>query len=261
METNIIEKAYYILDGDIVEGRYCDGLFRPNDTSCGYAVLMIVPEDFGKTIFFERKLAEIVLSKNGYGKYQVSLKFDVGQPIIKEVEASSAKDALDAVADTLCGENSSFVYDIDDISATYQNQGLAYGFAKCGAVRCGSGNNLYLSVLNVVKVENMDAPKIKTNGCIAMDRIHNPFSYLACMTGHYYNCSCIRNGYVDDDIKRLLWANDVYGIESFALSDIEKAIAAGRQVVLVDCSFYRGDNHINEYRWFQIDEHFNPDCE
>lgn len=86
---------------------------------------------------------------------------------------------------------------------------------------------------------------------IASKEIFSPQAYVEMLTGKCYIGNAIRNGYVVSDIQKLLRMNNITDKRSFALNDIEKAISAGKPVVLVDCMYYKGNTLYNEYRWFQ----------
>lgn len=86
---------------------------------------------------------------------------------------------------------------------------------------------------------------------IKSKEMYNPFSYIELITGKCYTGGAIHNGTVVKDIQNLLRTNGYYDLKSFPLDKIEDAMAEKRRVVLVDCSYYRGNMYIQEYRWFQ----------
>lgn len=95
---------------------------------------------------------------------------------------------------------------------------------------------------------------------IASKTVYAPVTYLEYVTGKCYIGNVVRNNYIVYDIDRLLKHNGL-NFQSFPLNSIERAIKAKKQVVLVDCSHYVGEQYIEEYRWFQVGKDFNPNIQ
>lgn len=91
---------------------------------------------------------------------------------------------------------------------------------------------------------------------IASKTVYAPVTYLECVTGKCYIGNAVRNGYITYDIDRILKHNGLK-FQSFPLNSIERAIKAKKQVVLVDCSHYVGEEYVEEYRWFQVGKDFD----
>ena len=91
---------------------------------------------------------------------------------------------------------------------------------------------------------------------IASKDVYSPIAYLEGVTGKCYLGSAVRNDYITYDIDCILQQNG-FKLKHFPMNSIERAIAAKRQVVLVDCSHYEGDQWVNRYYWYQISDNFN----
>jgi hypothetical protein len=50
-----------------------------------------------------------------------------------------------------------------------------------------------------------------------------------------------------------------YELWDYPLTEIDHIVENNLNVVLVDCSYYEGDNYINEYRWFEVPEDFEEE--
>lgn len=257
MKKQSTEKAYYIDDGIVISGTYAKRKFTPEpNVNCGFDLLLVTEDMFGKELFFNKKLAEIISSQSGYGRYEVVVNIDTHHKFTKVVEADSAKDALDIVADFLHEDESGAVMDWYDVLENYSTDTLEEYLAEWDIVSCGAKYALYLSLFEVVRVGDAQNSSKKQSRIIASKTVYNPIAYLEGMTGNCYVGNVVRNGYVTYDIDRCLNFNNIHGIQSFPLNSIERAIKSKKQVVLVDCSYYRDNTQISEYRWFQINDDF-----
>jgi hypothetical protein len=91
------------------------------------------------------------------------------------------------------------------------------------------------------------------NNMVKSNQIYSPQSYLEAVTGKCYIGGyggvdfiqevLVQNGYTDE-----LW--------DYPLTEIDHIVENNLNVVLVDCSYYEGDEYINEYRWFEVPEDF-----
>ena len=95
---------------------------------------------------------------------------------------------------------------------------------------------------------------------IASKDIFSPIAYVEGVTGKCYLASAVRNNYITYDINCLLRMNG-FNLKQFPLNSIERAIKAKKQVVLVDCSHFVGEQWVNEFRWYQVNDNFNKNVD
>lgn len=256
MEKQFMEKAYYIDDGIVLSGKYSKRKFIPDDDRCGFGTLLVTEDMFGKSVFFEKKLADTMSSEILCGKYEVTVSNRHGYNTTMTVDATSPKDAIDLVGEKLFESMSTIVFDWYDILEEYDTEFLEEYLKEHNIVACGLTHALYLSLVDVVHIEDKSSKQLKAGRIVASKTLYNPISYLEGMTGNCYIGNAVRNGYVVSDITRILAHNQLGSIKHFPLNSIERAQKAKKPVVLVDCSYYKGNEYVMEYHWFQITEDF-----
>jgi hypothetical protein len=88
--------------------------------------------------------------------------------------------------------------------------------------------------------------------------IYAPENYVCAVTEKYYFFK--NNMHPIDEIQYLLRLNG-YELWDYPLTEIDHIVENNLNVVLVDCSHYKGDMCINEYRWFEVPEDFKEEEE
>ena len=91
---------------------------------------------------------------------------------------------------------------------------------------------------------------------VKSEQIYSPQAYLEAVTGKYY---IIRGGYPVDDILEILVSEGYDNLWDFPFTEIDHIVENNHNVVLVDCSFYGGNEYITEYRWFEVPEDFEEE--
>lgn len=91
---------------------------------------------------------------------------------------------------------------------------------------------------------------VKSNG------IYSPQNYVCAVTGNYYFFKYKLSPI--EEIQELLSMN---GCElwDYPLTEIDHIVENSLNVVLVDCSHYKGNTYVNEYRWFEVPEDFEDE--
>lgn len=98
----------------------------------------------------------------------------------------------------------------------------------------------------------MKKSNVKFNG------IYSPQNYVGEVLGTYYFFQY--KGSMIDEIHDFLLLNG-YALRDYPLTEIDHIVENNLNVVLVDCSHYEGDDYINEYRWFEVPEDFEPETD
>lgn len=91
---------------------------------------------------------------------------------------------------------------------------------------------------------------VKSNG------IYAPQNYVCAVTGIYYFFK--HKSSPEEEIQKLLSMNG-YELWNYPLTEIDHIVENNLNVVLVDCSHYKGDVYVNEYRWFEVPEDFKDE--
>lgn len=91
---------------------------------------------------------------------------------------------------------------------------------------------------------------VKSNG------VYAPQNYVAAVTGNYYFFK--HKSSPEEEIQELLSMNG-YELWDYPLTEIDHIVENNLNVVLVDCSHYKGDAYVNEYRWFEVPEDFKDE--
>ena len=86
--------------------------------------------------------------------------------------------------------------------------------------------------------------------------IYAPENYICAVTGEYYFFK--HKLHPTDEIQFILALNE-YNLWDYPLTEIDHIVENNLNVVLVDCSYYEGDDFINEYRWFEVPEDFKEE--
>ena len=93
---------------------------------------------------------------------------------------------------------------------------------------------------------------------VKSEHIYSPQNYICAITGKYYFFN--HKKHPAEEAQDLLATND-YELWDYPLTEIDHIVENELNVVLVDCSYYKGDNFINEYRWFEVPEDFKDEEE
>jgi hypothetical protein len=248
-------KAYYLDDGIVIRGNYQRHKFYPDSENAGFGYATISEDQFGKTLFFDENLANnLVVTEQEIHRYEVVLRADFSNQFsnfVMAVEAFSAKEALNIVADFLYADESDIIFDWCEVLSKVDMDSLAEYLKKWNIVACGS-NDSYASVVEIVDLGALRAP----DRLVISDKIYNPYSYLEGMTGKCFTTNCVRNESLMSDIMRLLKYENVIGIKHFRLGDVEQAMKCKKPIVLVDCSHYVADVLVEQHYWFQVNDAF-----
>lgn len=90
--------------------------------------------------------------------------------------------------------------------------------------------------------------------------IYSPQNFVDALTGKCYIFDCDNTA---KEIHDLLRQNKVETkkkpLFDFQLDEIEHIVKYGINVVLVDVSGFKGDEWVQEYRWFEVPEDFEGD--
>ena len=89
-------------------------------------------------------------------------------------------------------------------------------------------------------------------------QIYSPRNYVGAVTGNYYFFK--HKMHPSEEIQYLL-SSDGYELWDYPLTEIDHIVENNINVVLVDCSHYKGDVYVNEYRWFEVPEDFEEETE
>ena len=92
---------------------------------------------------------------------------------------------------------------------------------------------------------------------VKSEQIYSPQIYVEAITGLYY----VFRG--EDHITFIEDKLSLNGFElwNYPLSEINHIVENNLDVVLVDCSYYKEDVYVNEYRWFEVPEDFEEEME
>ena len=92
---------------------------------------------------------------------------------------------------------------------------------------------------------------------VKSEQIYSPQIYVEAITGLYY----VFRG--EDNITFIEDKLSLNGFElwNYPLSEINHIVENNLDVVLVDCSYYKEDVYVNEYRWFEVPEDFEEEME
>ena len=94
---------------------------------------------------------------------------------------------------------------------------------------------------------------------VKSEQIYSPQAYLAAVTG---KCYIIENGYMVDFIQEILVSEGhTDDLWDYPLTEIDHIVENNLDVVLVNCSYYDGDEWVPEYRWFEVPEDFKEEEE
>ena len=89
---------------------------------------------------------------------------------------------------------------------------------------------------------------------VKSEKIYSPQSYIGAVTGKHY--SFTRHEWPVDSILEVLTLEGYDNLWDYPLTEIDHIVENGHDVVLVNCSFYEENEHIEEYRWFEVPEDF-----
>lgn len=91
-------------------------------------------------------------------------------------------------------------------------------------------------------------------------KIYSPQNFVDALTGKCYIFDCDNTA---KEIHDLLRQNKVETkkkpLLDFQLDEIGNIVERGRNVVLVDVSGFKGDEWVQEYRWFEVPEDFEEE--
>ena len=87
--------------------------------------------------------------------------------------------------------------------------------------------------------------------------MYSPQNYLSAITGKCF----INRGTIPIDFIRTILEEEGYGdtLWDYPLTEIDHIVENKLNVVLVDCSYYNGDEYFTEYRWFEVTEDFQEE--
>lgn len=93
---------------------------------------------------------------------------------------------------------------------------------------------------------------------VKSNSLFNPQSYLEIVTGYCYFQKSTENSI--EFIDNVLQLN---GLElwNYPLNEIDHIVENEIDVVLVDCSYFKNNCYINEYRWFEVPSDVNENKE
>ena len=94
---------------------------------------------------------------------------------------------------------------------------------------------------------------------VKSNQIYSPQSYVGAITGTYYFFK--HKMHPVDEIQYLLKLNGYDNLWDYPLTEIDHIVENNLNVILVDCSHYKGDMYVNEYRWFEVPEDFQEEEE
>lgn len=90
---------------------------------------------------------------------------------------------------------------------------------------------------------------------VKSEQIYSPQIYVEAITGLYYVFKGEDNiTFIEDKL-----ALNGFELWNYPLSEINHIVENNLDVVLVDCSYYKEDVYINEYRWFEVPEDFEEE--
>lgn len=90
---------------------------------------------------------------------------------------------------------------------------------------------------------------------VKSEQIYSPQIYVEAITGLYYVFRGEDNiTFIEDKL-----ALNGFELWNYPLSEINHIVENNLDVVLVDCSYYKEDVYINEYRWFEVPEDFEEE--
>ena len=91
---------------------------------------------------------------------------------------------------------------------------------------------------------------------VKSQQIYSPANYVCAITGTYY--FFMHDKHPSEEIQYLI---SDYELWDYPLTEIEHIVENDIDVVLVDCSYFKGNDYINEYRWFEVPENFKEETE
>lgn len=94
---------------------------------------------------------------------------------------------------------------------------------------------------------------------VKSNQIYSPQSYVGAITGAYYFFK--HKTHPVDEIQHLLKLNGYDNLWDYPLTEIDHIVENNLNVILVDCSHYKGHIYVNEYRWFEVPEDFEDEME
>ena len=90
---------------------------------------------------------------------------------------------------------------------------------------------------------------------VKSEQIYSPQIYVEAITGLYYAFRGEDNiTFIEDKL-----ALNGFELWNYPLSEINHIVENNLDVVLVDCSYYKEDVYVNEYRWFEVPEDFEEE--
>lgn len=93
---------------------------------------------------------------------------------------------------------------------------------------------------------------------VKSNQVYAPENYICAVTGTYYFFKG-KNSPMEE-VQDIL-SEHGYELWDYPLTEIDHIVENNLNVVLVDCSYYKGDEYINEYRWFEVLEDFEEEEE
>ena len=93
---------------------------------------------------------------------------------------------------------------------------------------------------------------------VKSEQIYSPQNYVCAITGIYYFFKNKTNP--AEEIQDLLLMNECE-LWDYPLTEIDHIVENNLDVVLVNCSYYDGDEWVPEYRWFEVPEDFKEEEE